>query len=93
MQIRIYANLGRIGGDTGFGMVNRNSAWSTLEGLRNGEMEWPDPGGGDTTGRRNSGKNRGIDADTDVAIYVGLADNANGQPVEAIIDDVVVERA
>lgn len=76
----------RIDDETTFGMANRDSAISTLGELKDGEIEYFNE-------RRRSGKNRGIDAGTIAAVYVGLIDNADGQPIEAIIEDVVVEYA
>lgn len=80
----------RIDEETTLGMVNRRSAWSTLRRLNEGVMEWPDTLGENRS--RKSGESRGIHADTDSAVYVGLADNGDGERVEAIVEDVVVLR-
>lgn len=83
----------RIDDETAFTMANHNWAWSTLGKLKNGEIEWSNPAGGDAAHSHRSGRPPEIDAETTAALYVGLVDNADGQPADVLITDVVVERA
>lgn len=77
--------------DTQFRLFNRDSATASLGQLKNGEIEWL--GDASKNKSRESGENRGIDGDTSAAIYVGLVDNGDESAIEAIIRDVIVERA
>lgn len=77
-----------INDETNFYLLNRRSAAATMGMLKNGEINHR----GDDDGRR-SGKDRGIDDDTNAAIYVGLVDTGDGNPVEAVVEDVTVERS
>lgn len=77
--------------DTQFRLFNRDSATASLGQLKNGEIEWL--GDASKNKSRESGENREIDGDTNAAIYVGLVDNGDESAIEAIIQDVIVERA
>jgi hypothetical protein len=72
--------------ETNLAMVNRDSASATLGELKDGRIEYHD-----NDQSRTWGKNRGIDAETRAALFVGLADTGAGDPVEAIIQQIVVE--
>lgn len=76
--------------DTGFGFVNRNNQRATLGQLKRGEIETIEGQG--RVADRETGTSRGIDGDTEAAIYVGLADTGKGDPVEAIVQGVTVTR-
>jgi hypothetical protein len=72
--------------ETNLAMVNRDSASATLGELKDGSIEYHD-----NDQSRTWGKNRGIDSETRAALFVGLADTGAGDPVEAIVQQVVVE--
>jgi hypothetical protein len=78
-----------INDETQFRLFNRESATASLGQLKNDEIEWL--GDASKNKPRESGENRGIDADTEAALYVGLVDNGDGEANEAIVRDVVVE--
>lgn len=73
--------------DFNFRLLNRDSAEATLGELKRGEINYYSDDEG-----RDTGENRGIDGDTSAAIYVGLVDTGQGDPVEVVVDDVTVER-
>jgi hypothetical protein len=88
--VKVLAAGGRlvVDDDTPFRLVNRDSATATLGQLKAGEIEYY---GEDRT--RDSGEFRTIDADTEAALYLGLVDNGEGDPVEATFRGVAVDRA
>lgn len=74
--------------DFNFRLLNRDSAEATLGELKRGEINYYSDDKG-----RETGENRGIDADTNAAIYIGLVDTGQNDPVEIVVEDVTVERA
>jgi hypothetical protein len=77
--------------ETQFRLFNRESATASLTQLKNDEIQWL--GDASKNKPRESGENRGIDADTEAALYVGLVDNGDGEAIEAIVEDVAIEQA
>lgn len=77
-----------IDSETNFRMVNRASAEATLGELQIGDIRYYSD-----NNERDTGENRGIDGDTNAALYVGLVDDGYDQGIEVIVQNVIVVEA